>query len=124
MTHRRAVHRTLWSTLLPAAGACTLLLAAGCSTGSTAGTAAASPAGGLVAQGTSTDETGTTASVAPAPPTPVAGTCPAPTKLAHIDGAATCLAPGLACTKADRDQYPTYGFLCLPKSTQYVLFKK
>jgi hypothetical protein len=54
----------------------------------------------------------------------VGGACPASTTPAQIGGAATCLAPGQACTKFDRDQYPTYGFLCLPDGTRYVLHRK
>ena len=55
---------------------------------------------------------------------PVAGSCPASTTSAQIGGAATCLAPGQACTKLNRDEYPFYGFLCLPDGAQYVLKRK
>lgn len=35
-----------------------------------------------------------------------------------------CLAAGEICAKAHRDEYPAYGFLCLPQSASYVLYKK
>lgn len=93
-----------------------MLLVGGC----TSSTTPAPSAGGTVGHGPATVGAGT---AAPAP-APEAGACPGTTMAAQIGGATTCLAAGQACTKAYRDQYPTYGFLCLPKSTQYVLFKK
>lgn len=57
-------------------------------------------------------------------PAPVAGNCPTTTTAARIGGATACLAAGEVCAKANRDEYPAYGFLCLPQSTEYVLYKK
>ena len=106
-----------------------LLAVGGCSAGPSneAAPASTSPSHASPSAGS-----GTTASSSPsagsqaaaAAPTPKAGACPASTTVAKIGGAATCLAAGQTCTKVNRDEYPVYGFLCLPDGVKYVLKRK
>jgi hypothetical protein len=104
-----------------------LLAVGGCTAGSPNEAAPASTSSGHAsapAQDLTTASPSSGSPAAAAAPAPVAGACPASTTSAKIGGAATCLAPGQACTKLNRDEYPVYGFLCLPDGAQYVLKRK
>jgi hypothetical protein len=134
----------IWSARFAAILCAAAFAVAGCSSGGSASTSAGAS---TTSAGTSTTSAGTsTTSAAPqassspssvsastssgalgpavvAPP-PVAGVCSGGSTKAVIGGAEACLAPGQICRAANSNDYPTYGFLCLQKGAEYILYKK
>jgi hypothetical protein len=124
MNSRRILARPSWTVSLAVVGA--LLAVGGCGTGSSN---EAAPASASSTHASAPTQGGTTASASPssgspAAAAPVGGVCPVSTTAATIGGEVTCLAPGQQCTKLNRDEYPVYGFLCLPEGAQFVLKRK